>query len=67
MIAASIAAMNSPGTGDGSYTEIVSGLQEGDTVAYIRRHTPGASLLCVTHDPEEAALLGGRCLDLSAL
>ena len=38
-----------------------------DTVAYIRRHTPGASLLCVTHDPEEAALLGGRCLDLSAL
>ena len=36
-------------------------------VAYIRRHTPGASLLCVTHDPEEAALLGGRCLDLSAL
>lgn len=29
-----------------------------DTVAYIRRHTPGASLLCVTHDPEEAALLG---------
>ena len=26
-----------------------------------------ASLLCVTHDPEEAALLGGRCLDLSAL
>ena len=38
-----------------------------DTVAYIRRHTPGASLLCVTHDPEEAALLGGRCLDLSTL
>lgn len=38
-----------------------------DTVAYIRRHTAGASLLCVTHDPEEAALLGGRCLDLSAL
>ena len=38
-----------------------------DTAAYIRRHTPGASLLCVTHDPEEAALLGGRCLDLSAL
>ena len=38
-----------------------------DTVAYIRRHTPGASLLCVTHDSEEAALLGGRCLDLSAL
>ena len=70
-----------------------------DTVAYIRRHTPGASLLLdeplsaldgvikesikdriktiareyhlttiiVTHDPEEAALLGGRCLDLSAL
>ena len=36
-----------------------------DTVAYIRRHTPGASLL--THDPEEAALLGGRCLDLSTL
>ena len=35
--------------------------------ADIRRHTPGASLLCVTHDPEEAALLGGRCLDLSAL
>ena len=27
----------------------------------------GASLLCVTHHPEEAALLGGRCLDLSAL
>ena len=26
-----------------------------------------ASLLCVTHDPEEAALLGGRCLDLSTL
>ena len=38
-----------------------------DTVAYIRRHTAGASLLCVTHDPEEAALLGGRCLDLSTL
>ena len=38
-----------------------------DTVAYIRRHTAGASVLCVTHDPEEATLLGGRCIDLAAL
>ena len=38
-----------------------------DTAAYIRRHTAGASVLCVTHDPEEAALLGGRCIDLAAL
>ena len=35
--------------------------------AYIRRHTAGASVLCVTHDPEEATLLGGRCIDLAAL
>ena len=38
-----------------------------DTAAYIRRHTAGASVLCVTHDPEEATLLGGRCIDLAAL
>ena len=37
------------------------------TAAYIRRHTAGASVLCVTHDPEEATLLGGRCIDLAAL
>ena len=35
--------------------------------AYIRRHTAGASVLCVTHDPEEATLLGGHCIDLAAL
>lgn len=38
-----------------------------DTAAYIRRRTAGASVLCVTHDPEEATLLGGRCIDLAAL
>ena len=38
-----------------------------DTAAYIRRHAAGASVLCVTHDPEEATLLGGRCIDLAAL
>ena len=38
-----------------------------DTAAYICRHTAGASVLCVTHDPEEATLLGGRCIDLAAL
>ena len=38
-----------------------------DTAAYIRRHTAGASVLCVTHDPEEATLLGGRCIDLSLI
>ena len=59
------------GYGNLAYTdEAFKGLDDQcrrDTVAYIRRHTPGASLLCVTHDPEEAALLGGRCLDLSTL
>ena len=48
-------------------SQLSGGMRRRDTVAYIRRHTPGASLLCVTHDPEEAALLGGRCLDLSTL
>ena len=43
------------------------GLLIGPIGVYIRRHTPGASLLCVTHDPEEATLLGGRCIDLAAL
>ena len=33
-----------------------------DTVAYIRRHTAGASVLCVTHDPEEALTLSDRVL-----
>ena len=37
------------------------------TAQYLLRHRNGAAVLCVTHDPEEAALLGGRCLDLSAL
>mgnify|MGYP002665407221 CR=1 FL=1 len=30
-------------------------------------HDEGRCVIVVTHDPEEAALLGGRCLDLSAL
>ena len=33
-----------------------------DTAAYIRRHTAGASVLCVTHDPEEALTLSDRVL-----
>lgn len=36
-----------------------------EAAAYIRRHAPGATILCVTHDPEDAAALGAdRVIEL---
>ena len=31
-----------------------------DTASYIRRHAPEATVLCVTHDREDAAALGAE-------
>ena len=36
-------------------------------LALIREETRNGLLVLVTHDPEEATLLGGRCIDLAAL
>jgi len=34
------------------------------TMDYIKAHTAGKTVVCVTHDPEEAAYLGGRIVEL---
>lgn len=50
--------------------EPFSGLDEqmrAQTADFILRHTAGAMLLLVTHDPQEAALLDARVMDLASL
>lgn len=36
-------------------------------IAYIKKHSVGKSVICVTHDPSEAELMGGSVIDLEAI
>ena len=36
-------------------------------IEYIKRHTAGKTVICVTHDPTEAELMGGRVIDLDSM
>ena len=36
-------------------------------IEYIKRHTAGKTVICVTHDPAEAELMEGRVIDLDAV
>ena len=36
-------------------------------IEYIKRHTAGKTVICVTHDPAEAELMGGRVIDLDSM
>ena len=35
-----------------------------DTIRYLRRHTAGATVVLVTHSPEEAAAMGARVVTI---
>ena len=36
-------------------------------IEYIKRHTAGKTVICVTHDPAEAEQMGGRVVDLDGM
>ena len=36
-------------------------------IAYIKKHTAGKTVVCVTHDPAEAELMGGIVIDLDVV
>ena len=36
-------------------------------IEYIKRHTAGKTVICVTHDPAEAEMMGGRVIDLDSM
>lgn len=35
-----------------------------ETMNYIKRHAEGRTIICVTHDPAEAAFMGGELIDM---
>ncbi len=37
------------------------------TMDYIRRHSRGKTIVCITHDPEEARYMGGMLIDFTKL
>ena len=36
-------------------------------IEYIKKHTAGKTVICVTHDPAEAELIGGKVIDLDVI
>lgn len=37
------------------------------TMDYIKRHSPGKTIICITHDPKEAETMGGTIIDFTRL
>ncbi len=37
------------------------------TMDYIKRHSQGKTIICITHDPKEAEYMGGRLIDFTEL
>ena len=37
------------------------------TMDYIKKHTQGKTIICITHDPKEAEYMGGRLIDFTEL
>ena len=51
---------------DEPFKGLDSGLKQ-KVIAYIKKHTAGKTVICVTHDPAEAEQMGGRIIDLDSL